>query len=91
MKHDRPRYGNVHPHTVLPVVIDHAGGINKEGVRFFRMCRDAAHSKLNTRASDMPSWSSKGFSNFRLQLLSFDNLKGLGHLVVVTAASICAA
>ena len=33
------RYGNVHPHTVLPFVVEHAGGINKEGMQFFRMCR----------------------------------------------------
>ena len=26
------RYGDVHPHTVLPFVVEHAGGINKEGM-----------------------------------------------------------
>ena len=68
MKH--AGYGDVHPHTVLvtvlPFVVEHAGGINKEGMQFFRMCtcRDAADNKLNTRASDLPSWSSKGFSDF---------------------------
>ena len=85
MKH--ARYGNVHPHTVLPFVVEHAGGINNEGMQFFRMCRDAADNKLNTRASDMSSWSSKGFSNCFLQSLSLANLKGLGHLFVVTAAA----
>ena len=49
MKH--ARYGDVHPHAVLPFVVAHAGGINKEGMQFFRMCRDAADSKLSTRAS----------------------------------------
>ena len=29
MKH--ARYGNVHPHTVLPFVVEHAGGINNLG------------------------------------------------------------
>ena len=33
-------YGDVHPHTVLPFVGEHAGGINKEGMQIFRMCRD---------------------------------------------------
>ena len=89
MKH--ARYGNVHPHTVLPFVVEHAGGINKEGMQFYRMCRDAADNKLNTRASGLSSWSSKGFSNFFLQSLSLANLKGLGHLFMVTAASIRAA
>ena len=91
MKHTR--YGNVNPHTVLPFVVEHAGGINKEGMQFFWMCRDAADNKLNTRASDLSSWSSKGFSNFFLQSLpvSLANLKGLGHLFMVTAASIRAA
>jgi len=89
MKH--ARYGNAHPHTVVPVVVEHAGGINKEGMQFFRMCRDAAVNKPNTRASDLPSWSSKGFSTFFLQSLSLANLKGLGHLFMVTAASIRAA
>ena len=94
MKH--ARYGNVHPRahtcTVLPFVVEHAGGINKEGMKFFRMCWDAADNKLNTRASDLPSWSSKGFSNFFLQSLSLvANLKGLGHLFMMTAASIRAA
>ena len=64
MKH--ARYGDAHPHTVhvLPVVVGHAGGINKEGMQFFRMCRDAADSKPNARASDLPSQPSKGVSNF---------------------------
>ena len=65
--------------------------IYKEGVQFFRMFRDAADSKLNTRASDLSCWSSKGFSNFFLQSLPFANLKGLGHLCMVTAASVRAA
>ena len=81
----------VHPHTVLPFVVEHAGGINKEGMQFFRMCLDAADSKLNTRASGLPSWPSKGPSNFFVQSLSLANLKGLGHLFMVTAASIRAA
>ena len=86
-------HGNVHPHTVLPFVVEHAGGINKEGMQFFRMCRDAAdmYNKLNTRASDLSSWSSKGFSIVFLKSLSLANLKGLGHLFMVTAASIRAA
>ena len=53
-------YGNVLPHTVLPFVVGHAGGINKEGMQFFRMCRDATDNKLSTRASNLSSWSSKG-------------------------------
>ena len=73
----------MHPHTVLPFVVEHAGGhgINKEGMQFFRMCRDAVDSKLNTRASGLSSWSSKGFSNFFLQSLSLANLKGLGMAI----------
>ena len=89
---EHARYGDVHPHTALPFVVEHAGagGINcnKEGMQFFRMCRDAADSKLNTRASGLPSWFSKGVSNLFLQSLSLANLKGLGHLFMVTAASI---
>ena len=45
---------NAHPHTALPFVVEHAGGMNKEGMQFFRMCRDAADNKLNARASDQP-------------------------------------
>ena len=82
------RYGNAHPHTVLPFVAEHAVGINKGGMQFFGMCRDASDSKLNTGASDLPSWSSKMPSNVFLQSLSFANLKVLGHLSMVTAASI---
>ena len=81
----------MHPHTVLPFVVEHAGGINKEGMQFFRMCRDAADNKLNTRASDLSSWSSKGPSNFFLQSLPLANLWGLGNLSVVAAASARAA
>ena len=58
-------------HTVLPFVVEHAGRINKEGMQFFRMCRDAADNKLNARASGLSSWSSKRFSNCFLQSLSF--------------------
>ena len=46
---------------------------------------------LGTETSDLSSWSSKGFSNSFLQSLSLANLKGLGHLFLVTAASIRAA
>ena len=58
-----------------------------------RMCRDAVDNKLNAiaRASGLSSWSSKGRSNFFLQSLSLADLKGLGHLFMVTAASIRAA
>ena len=71
--------------AVLPFVVEHAGGINKEGMRFLRMCRAAADSKLNARACGLPSWSSKGpsIANFFLQSLSLANLKGLGHLFMV--------
>ena len=55
------------------------------------MCRDAADNKLNARASDLSSWSSKGFSNFFLKSLSLSNLKRIGHPVIMTAASIRAA
>ena len=63
----------MHPRTVLPFMVEHAGGINnyKEGMKFFRMCRDAADNKLNTRASGLSSWPSKGLSDFFLQSLSF--------------------
>ena len=40
MKH--AKYGNVHPRTAPPFVVEHAGGINKEGMQFCRMYRDAA-------------------------------------------------
>ena len=73
-------------YALIKAVLSH-----KEGMQFFRMCRDAADNKLNARASDLSSWSSKGFSNFFLQSLSLANLKGLGHLFMVTAASIRAA
>ena len=91
MKH--AKYGNVHPRTAPPFVVEHAGGINKEGMQFFRMCRDASDimRELNARASGLSSWPSKGFSNFFLQPLPLANLKGLGHLFMVTAASIRAA
>ena len=60
-------------------------------MQLFRMCRDAADTKLNTRASCLPSWSSKGFSNLFLQPLPLANLKGLGHLFMVTARSLVTA
>ena len=53
MRHAMARCGNVHPRTLLPFVVEHPGGINKEGMQFFRMCRDAADSKLNARASGL--------------------------------------
>ena len=81
----------MHPHPVLPFVVEHAGGINKEGMRFFRMCGDAADNKLNARASGLPSWSSKRLSIFSLQHLPLANPKGPAHLFMVTAASIRAA
>ena len=68
---EHARYGDVHPHTALPFVVEHAGGINKERMQFFRMRRDASDNKLNTRVSGLPSWSSKGISNFFLQSLRF--------------------
>ena len=65
-----------------------------QDVQFCRMCRDAVdmlqytYNKLNARASGLPSWSSKGLSHIFLQSLSIANLKGFGHLFMVTAASI---
>ena len=63
------RCGDVHRRTALPVAVEHAGGINKEDMQFFRMCRDAAdmYSKLNTRVSNLPVWPSKPLSNFFLR------------------------
>ena len=51
------RYGNAHPHTVLPFAVGHASGINEGGMKFSGMCRDAADNKrsLNARASDLSS------------------------------------
>ena len=71
------RYGNVHPHTALPFVVGQAGDINKEGMQFSRMCRGAAlaDNKVNARASGLPSWSSKGPSDYFLQSPSVGNLK----------------
>ena len=54
-------------------------------MQFSRMFGDASDNRLNARASDLSSWSSKGPSNFFLQSLSLANLKGLGHLFVVAA------
>ena len=45
-------------------------------MQLFRVCRDAADNKLNARASDLPSWSSKGISNVFLQSPPLANLKG---------------
>ena len=53
-------HGNVHPHTALPFLVEHTGGINAGGMQLFQMCRDAADSTPNARASGLPSWSSKG-------------------------------
>ena len=30
-------HGNANPRTALPFVVEHTGGINKEGAQFFRM------------------------------------------------------
>ena len=56
MKHAQYGACDVRPHNVmvLPFVVEHADGINKEGMQFFGMCRGAADSKLNARASDLP-------------------------------------
>ena len=45
-------------------MVEHAGGINKEGMQSIRMCRDDADSKLFARTINPSSWSSKGPSNF---------------------------
>ena len=73
------------------VLVEHAGGINKEGMQFFGMCRDAPDSKLIAGAGGLSSCSSKGISRFFLQGPPLANLRGLGHLFMVTAASIRAA
>ena len=80
-----------HFYEVFSPNIDASRTIQRGKIQFFRMRRDAADSKLNARASGLSSWSSKGLSNFFLQSLSLANLKGLGHLFMVTAASIRAA
>ena len=86
-----------HPRP-LWFTVEHAGtgGINKEGmlpvVQESCTGMQAAGSELNARASGLSSWSSKGLSSFFLQSLSLAianlKLKGLGHLFMVTAASV---
>ena len=91
MRHARYVTYNAHPGTLLPVVGNHTGVITEEGMRFFRMRRDASDSKPNSGARLLSSWSSKGTSNLFLQSLSLAILhipKGLGHLFMVTAVGI---
>ena len=76
---------------MLPFVVEHAGSINKDGMEFFRRCRKKALNKLHVKETEASTWSSRGFSNFFLQSLSLANLKGLGHLYMVTAAGLRAA
>ena len=72
----------VHPRTVLSLVDEHAyahtGGISKrkDGMECFRRCRKKAPNKLHTRETETHTWPRRGFSNFFLQSLSLDNLKG---------------
>ena len=42
----------------------------------FQACRDAADNKLNTRASDLPSWSG---SSMRVALLVFIDITVMAH------------
>ena len=80
----------IHTRPVLPFVVElwlsMPGGINKEGMQFFKMRRDAADSKRNARVSDLSSWSSKGISNIFLQSPSLANLNSvpLSYRLVVT-------
>ena len=83
--------GNVLPHTMLPIVVEHVGGINKEGMELFRMCRKKALNKLHAKETEASTWSSRGVSNFFLQSLSLASRKGLGHLHKVTVAGLRAA
>ena len=73
-QHASPQYTAAQTDPDLQHILTYAGGISKEGTKFFRRCRDATDNKFNARASDLSSWSRKGFSNFFLQSLSLANL-----------------
>ena len=77
---------------VLPFVVDHAGGIDAVLQDVLGCSGQQAECNLG-QARDLSSWSesSKGFSNFFLQSLTLANLEYLGHLFMVTAASVRAA
>ena len=79
-------YGDVQPHAVLPFVVEHAGALGKEAMGFFKECRKKVPNELSDRDAARATWSSWGFSNFYLQLLSVANLKGQGHFFASAAA-----
>ena len=62
------KYGNVLPHTMLPFVVEHAGGINKEGMEFFRRCRKKAVNKLHVKETEAPLGPARGSRTFSCSL-----------------------
>ena len=87
------KYGHFLPPTMLPFVVEHEGGINKEGMECFRSCRQKALNTLVVRETAASTWSNRGLPNVFLQSISLASIKGLGHLYtcMVTAAGLWAA
>ena len=69
----------MHPHVLLPFVVEHAGALGKDAMKHFQHCRKIVANQLSVSDEDASTWSSKGFTNFYLCGLSMANLKGLGH------------
>ena len=75
----RGLYGNVAPHEMLPFVVESAGALGKEAMQLFQRCRKRAENQLSPQLDEVSTWSSRGFSNFHLQLISVPNPPGPGR------------
>ena len=84
----RALYGDRRPHTVLPFVVEHAGALGPDAMKFFKRCRKAVCNELSDGDDSFATWSSLGFSNHYLQAFSVANLQGLGHYISTAAGII---
>ena len=83
-------YGHVHPHTLLPFVVEHAGALGKEAMGLFFSYRKKAkyinkENGLPASVNGISTWSSRGFTNWFMQSFSVANLKGQGHFIATAA------
>ena len=82
------KYGNVHPHVVLPLAVEHAGGLGAEAKKFFHSLVKKAKNELSEYEAGYETWSARGFSNYFLQSISVANLTGMFHYLSTSAGVI---
>ena len=83
----RAMFGDMRHNQLVPFAVECGGAMGREAQRLFTRCKEACVNRLDASAP-LQTWSAMGFCNFYGQLISCVTLRGLGSLLLTTAARI---